>query len=72
MKKTWSFILGGAAGAFVGLAISYLFGPAAETKFDENYASRWDHARAVGRQAALTHERELRHQLAIAKQPRVE
>ena len=71
MTKVMSFVLGGAAGALVGLAIGYLLGPATETKFDETYASRWDHARAVGRQAALAHEQELRRQLTVAKQPRV-
>lgn len=70
MKKTWSFVLGSAAGALIGLAVTYLFGPAAETKFDKSYASRWDHALAEGRQAALAHEQELRRQLTAAKQPR--
>lgn len=70
MNKTVSLVLGSAAGALVGVALVYLFGPATETKFDESYASRWDHAREEGRRAALAHEQELRRQLAMAKQPR--
>lgn len=70
MERTLSFIVGATVGVVAATALTYLFGPARETTFDQRYRSRLDQALADGRQAALEHETLLRHQLAAAKQTR--
>jgi len=67
MGRTVSFVVGTVIGVVTAAAVTYLFGPARETSFDQRYQSRWDHALADGRQAALEHEATLRRQLAAAK-----
>jgi len=70
MGRTLSFIVGATLGVVAATALTYLFGPARETTFDQSYRSRWDQALADGQQAALEHEAMLRQQLAAAKQAR--
>jgi len=67
MNKSVALLLGGVVGAVVGATVSYLFGAASTTTFDENYQSRWDLALQEGRQAAAEHELALRLQLSAAK-----
>lgn len=70
MGRTSSFIIGATIGVVAATVITYLFGPASETTFDQTYRSRWDQALADGKQAAAEHEALLRQQLAAAKQAR--
>lgn len=70
MGRTSSFIVGTTIGVVMATVVTYLFGPARETSFDQTYRSRWDQALADGKQAALEHETLLRQQLAVAKQAR--
>lgn len=70
MGRTSSFIVGATIGVAAVTVITYLFGPARETAFDQTYRSRWDQALADGKQAAVEHEALLRQQLAAAKQAR--
>ena len=71
MGRTLSFIVGATVGVVAATALTYLFGPARATTFDQSYRSRWDQALADGQQAALEHEAMLRQQLAAAKQARL-
>ncbi len=68
MGRLLSFFLGAAVGVLAATVVTYLFGPAHNTTFDQHYRSRWDQALADGRQAAEEHEAALRQQLATAKQ----
>jgi hypothetical protein len=61
--KTSYLIIGSLAGAAVGLALRYFFGPANGTTYDDKYRSRLDYALEEGRRAALDRENELRLQL---------
>jgi hypothetical protein len=70
MGRVLSFLFGATLGVVAATVITYLFGPAHNTTFDQHYRSRWDQALADGRQAADEHEAVLRQQLAAAKQPR--
>ncbi len=45
------FFWGAVLGAAVGLAVSYLFGPAHDTAFDTRYRSRLDRALEEARRA---------------------
>lgn len=69
MGKLSNFLIGTALGAAVGLIINYLFGPANDTEFNQNYRSRLDRALEEGQRAADEHEAELRRQLGEAKRP---
>ncbi len=69
MPHVLYFAIGSAIGAAASAAYNYLFAPAPETTFDATYQSRWDWARAIGDAAADERERELRAQLAAARQP---
>lgn len=68
MGRVLSFLFGAIVGVFAATVLTYLFGPARNTTFDQQYRSRWDQALADGRQAAAEHEVTLRQQLAAAKQ----
>lgn len=68
MGRLLSFLLGAIVGLLAATVVTYLFGPARNTTFDQHYRSRWDQALADGRQAANEHEAALRQQLATAKQ----
>lgn len=68
MRKWVSLLAGTAVGALIGMTVSYLFGAASGTTYDERYRSRWDQALEDGRQAATAHELVLRQQLEAAKQ----
>lgn len=68
MGRVLSFLIGATVGVFAATVLTYLFGPARNTSFDQQYRSRWDQALADGRQAAAEHEAALRQQLAAAKQ----
>ncbi|MCE7983589.1 MAG: hypothetical protein DYG89_20645 [Caldilinea sp. CFX5] len=68
MRRLLSFLLGATVGVLTATVVTYLFGPARNTTFDQHYRSRWDQALADGRQAADEHEAALRQQLAAAKQ----
>lgn len=68
MGRLLSFLLGATVGVLAATVITYLFGPARNTTFDQHYRSRWDQALADGKQAADEHEAALRQQLAAAKQ----
>jgi len=68
MGRVFSFLIGATIGVLAATAVTYLFGPARDTTFDQQYRSRWDQALADGRQAAAEHEAALRQQLAAAKQ----
>lgn len=68
MGRVLSFLLGAAIGVTAATVVTYLFGPARDTTFDQHYRSRWDQALADGKQAADEHEAALRQQLAAAKQ----
>jgi hypothetical protein len=68
MGRLVSFLLGATVGVLAATVLTYLFGPAGNTTFDQHYRSRWDQALADGRQAAAEHEAALRQQLAAAKQ----
>lgn len=70
MGRVLSFLLGATIGMAAATVVTYLFGPARNTNFNQHYRSRWDQALADGRQAADEHEAALRQQLAAAKQPR--
>ena len=70
MGRTSSFIVGATTGILAATVLTYLFGPARATTFDQTYRSRWDQALADGKQAAIEHEAMLRQQLAAAKQAR--
>lgn len=70
MGRTSSFVVGATVGVVAATVLTYLFGPARETAFDQTYRSRWDQALADGKQAAIEHETLLRQQLAAAKQAR--
>jgi gas vesicle protein len=67
MGKLANFLIGAALGAAVGVALNYLFGPAQETEYNQNYRSRLDKALAEGQRAADEHEAELRRQFEQAK-----
>jgi hypothetical protein len=68
MHRVISFLAGATIGVLAATVLTYLFGPASTTTFDEQYRSRWDQALADGKQAAIEHEAALRQQLALAKQ----
>jgi hypothetical protein len=70
MGRVLSFLFGATLGVVAATVVTYLFGPAHNTTFDQHYRSRWNQALADGRQAADEHEAALRQQLAAAKQPR--
>jgi gas vesicle protein len=67
MGKFSNFLVGAVLGAAVGLIVNYLFGPANDTEFNQNYRSRLDKALEEGQRAADEHEAELRRQLGEAK-----
>jgi hypothetical protein len=52
--------IGALIGAATGAVASYIFGPAQNTTFDENYHSRVDWALEEGERAAAEREAELR------------
>ncbi len=60
MGKLVSFIGGAAAGLAASAVFLYLFAPARDTTFDENYRSRLDWALDEGRRAAIEQEEALR------------
>lgn len=68
MGRVLSFLLGATIGVLAATVATYLFGPARNTTFDQQYRSRWDQALADGKQAADEHEAALRQQLVVAKQ----
>jgi gas vesicle protein len=67
MGKFSNFLIGATLGAVVGLVVNYLFGPATDTEFNQNYRSRLDKALEEGQRAADEHEANLRRQLGEAK-----
>lgn len=67
MGKFSNFVLGAAAGAAIATVITYIFGPAHDTKFDATYRSRIDKALEEGQRAAEEQEIELRRQFEEAK-----
>jgi hypothetical protein len=70
MGRTSNFIVGALVGTAVGLAVSYIFGPATDTTYDARYRSRWDKALDDGRSAADAREAELRGQFEQGKLPK--
>lgn len=70
MGKFSNLIVGTLVGTAVGVVVAYLFAPAQETRFDQTYRSRLDHALDEGRKAAAAREAELRQDFVNAKQPR--
>ncbi len=67
MGKISNLVIGIALGTAVGVVVNYLFGPARETPFNEQYRSRWDQALEEGKQAAEEREAELRREFAEVK-----
>ena len=67
MGRVLSFLLGTGVGLLAATVLTYLFGPARNTTFDQHYRSRWDQALADGREAANEHEAALRQQLGAAR-----
>lgn len=67
MSKFSNFVIGAVVGAAVGTVVTYLFGPAHETKFDATYQSRLDKALAEGQLAAQAREAELMLEFEQAK-----
>jgi hypothetical protein len=67
MNKSAAFAMGAAIGAVAALAYNWLLGPATGTTYDNQYASRLDHARAEGERVAAAKEAELSVQYSIAR-----
>jgi gas vesicle protein len=67
MGKLSNFLIGAALGAAVGVALNYIFGPAQDTEYNQNYRSRLNKALEEGDRAAQEHEAELRRQFELAK-----